>query len=415
MLINEQDIKIAVIGLGYVGLPVAMAFAKHFNVLGFDVDQERVQTLNDKLDLNGEFSTEQLQEVSKLTFSDKEEDLGEYNVYIVTVPTPIDSNRNPDLTAMQGASQLVAKYLKPKQVVIYESTVYPGALEEECVPILEQGSKLRCNEDFFVGYSPERMNPGDKNRTVADIIKVTAGSTPEATDFVDALYKKIVPAGTHKVSSIKVAEAAKVIENTQRDLNIALVNELAIIFNKLNLDTQEILNAAATKWNFMPFNPGLVGGHCIGVDPYYLTHKAQAVGYHPEIILAGRRINDNMGKYVAEQVIKIMLSKKIHVLDADILILGYTFKENCSDVRNTRVGDIVDELTYCGAKVKVFDPYVHGEGNIPQGKYDAVIVAVAHNFFKEMGIKQIQNLGKDKHVVYDVKYAFSAQETDGRL
>lgn len=415
MLINEQDIKIAVIGLGYVGLPVAMAFAKHFNVLGFDVDQERVQTLNDRVDLNGEFSTEQLQEVSKLTFSDEEEDLGEYNVYIVTVPTPIDSNRNPDLTAMQGASQLVAKYLKPKQVVIYESTVYPGALEEECVPILEQGSKLRYNEDFFVGYSPERMNPGDKNRTVADIIKVTAGSTPEAADFVDALYKKIVPAGTHKVSSIKVAEAAKVIENTQRDLNIALVNELAIIFNKLNLDTQEILNAAATKWNFMPFNPGLVGGHCIGVDPYYLTYKAQAVGYHPEIILAGRRINDNMGKYVAEQVIKIMLSKKIHVLDADILILGYTFKENCSDVRNTRVGDIVDELTYCGAKVKVFDPYVHGEGNMPQGKYDAVIVAVAHNFFKEMGIKQIQNFGKDKHVVYDVKHAFSAQETDGRL
>lgn len=415
MLIDEQDIRIAVIGLGYVGLPVALAFAEHFSVLGFDIDQERVQTLNDKIDINGEFSSEQLSQVQKLTFSAHEQDLANYNVFIITVPTPIDSNRNPDLTAMQRASQLVANYLQPGQIVIYESTVYPGALEEECVPLLAQGAKLQYNQDFFVGYSPERMNPGDKKRTIADIIKVTAGSNPQTADFVDNLYKKIVPAGTYKVSSIKVAEAAKVIENTQRDLNIALVNELAIIFNKLNLDTEEVLRAAATKWNFMAFSPGLVGGHCIGVDPYYLTHKAQAVGYHPEIILAGRRINDNMGKYVAEQVIKIMLSKKIHVLDADVLILGYTFKENCADVRNTRVGDIVAELTHCGAKVRVFDPYVHGENNLPADKYDAIILAVAHDFFKAMGIAQIHNMGKEKHVVYDVKYAFSAQETDGRL
>lgn len=414
MLIEEQDLRLAVIGLGYVGLPLAVEFAKKYPVWGFDIDLQRISQLRAGTDTNREITADELTQTN-LNFCHDAAYIADCNVYIVTVPTPIDKNRNPDFGPMQKASKLIAPLLRKNNVVIYESTVYPGAVEEICVPLLEQGSNLKFNQDFFVGYSPERMNPGDKKRTVVDIVKVTAGSTPETADFVDNLYKKIIKAGTHKVSSIRVAEAAKVIENTQRDLNIALVNELAIIFNKLNLDTREIIEAAATKWNFMPFMPGLVGGHCIGVDPYYLTHKAQAVGYYPEVILAGRRINDNMGKYVASEVIKKMLTKKLHVSGSDVLVLGYTFKENCSDTRNTRVGDIVDELSSYNANVTVYDPYVHAEQKLTPGSYDAIVIAVAHDHFKNMGIAAIRALGKPTHVVYDIKHAFPASTTDGRL
>lgn len=426
MLIAESDIKIAIIGLGYVGLPLAVAFGNKFPTVGFDINEPRLQKLKQNIDYNQEVSTQELQEVKKLTFTSKTEDLASCNVYIVTVPTPIDSHCNPDLTPLIKSSTTLSKVLRAGDVVVYESTVYPGAVEEVCVPILAQGSGLVFNKDFFAGYSPERINPGDKARKLADILKITSGSTPEAADFIDYLYKTIITAGTHKVSSIAVAEAAKVIENTQRDLNIALINELAIIFNKLNLDTEEILNAAATKWNFIRFNPGLVGGHCIGVDPYYLTYKAQAIGYHPEVILAGRRINDNMGKYVISEVIKKMLARKIHVSGAQVLILGFTFKEDCPDFRNTRVIDMVQELTEYGANVSVYDPLVNVQhataeykvsliNKLEDNQYDAVILAVAHKEFKEMGAAALRRLGKTTHVLYDVKHILPQALSDGRL
>jgi UDP-N-acetyl-D-galactosamine dehydrogenase len=407
-------------------LPVAIAFGNRFATIGFDINQQRLQSLKQHKDFNSEMSGETLSKVQNLTFTSEVSDLADCNVFIVTVPTPIDSNRNPDFRPLIKASISISEILKPGSVVIYESTVYPGAIEEVCVPLLVKGSGLIYNQDFFAGYSPERINPGDKDRQITDILKITSGSTAEAADFVDFLYSSIIKAGTHKVSSIQIAEAAKVIENTQRDLNIALVNELAIIFNKLNLNTEEILKAAATKWNFMPFTPGLVGGHCIGVDPYYLTFKAQAIGYNPEVILAGRRINDNMGKYVASQVVKQMLMKKIHVKDAQVLILGFSFKENCSDSRNTRVIDIVHEMRDFGAIVSVYDPlvnHVHVKNEydlqmlqeLPEGKFDAVILAVAHREFKELDATAIRRLGKPQHILYDIKYLLPADATDGRL
>ena len=426
MQFSAADIKIAIIGLGYVGLPLAAAFGNKFNTLGFDNNPQRIRELQNFHDCNNDFSSDELRQAIKLSLSTKQEDLAGCNIFIVTVPTPIDANRNPDFQPMINASETISKYLQSGNIVIYESTVYPGAVEEVCVPLLAQGSGLKYNQDFFVGYSPERINPGDKNKRLADIVKITAGSTVESADFIDYLYKQIVTAGTHRVSSIAVAEAAKVIENTQRDLNIALINELAIIFNKLNLDTEEILNAAATKWNFMRFTPGLVGGHCIGVDPYYLTHRAEALGYHPEVILAGRRINDNMGKYVASQVVKIMLSRKIHVAGAQVLVLGLTFKENCPDVRNTRVIDIVAELRDYGAQVDVYDPLADPQKvkheydldllkHLPENYYDAIILAVPHLEFKEMTAEDIRRLGKTTHILYDVKHMLPRAATDGRL
>lgn len=426
MLIAESDIKVAIIGLGYVGLPLAVAFGNRFVTVGFDINEQRLQKLRQHVDLNHELSVAELSQVKTLTFTSEVSELANCNVYIVTVPTPIDEHCKPDLTPLILASNSISTVLKTGDMVIYESTVYPGAIEEVCVPLLAKGSGLKFNTDFFVGYSPERINPGDKTRKLADILKITSGSTQQAADFVDYLYQQIIRAGTYKVSSIRVAEAAKVIENTQRDLNIALINELAIIFNKLNLDTEEILNAAATKWNFMRFTPGLVGGHCIGVDPYYLTYKAQAIGYHPEVILAGRRINDNMGKYVASAVIKKMLARKVHVSGANILIMGFAFKENCNDFRNTRVIDIITELQDYGAQVSVYDPLVDvvqvtKEYNIrlisklEAAKFDAIILAVAHNEFKEMTAQDVRALGKLDHVVYDVKHIFPMAETDGRL
>lgn len=426
MLIAEQNIKIAVIGLGYVGLPVAVAFGNKFTTVGFDINQKRLQALAQHIDLNNEMSSATLAAVAHLSFTSEVADLEDCNVYIVTVPTPIDSNCNPDFMPLINASNTVSQVLKPGNIVIYESTVYPGAIEEICVPILAKGSGLIYNTEFFAGYSPERINPGDKKRQLTDILKITSGSTPIAADFVDFLYRSIIKAGTHKVSSMQIAEAAKVIENTQRDLNIALINELAIIFNKLNLNTEEILQAAGTKWNFMRFAPGLVGGHCIGVDPYYLTFKAQTIGYNPEVILAGRRINDSMGRYVANQVIKKMLTRKIHVKDAQILILGFAFKENCSDSRNTKVIDIVHELQEYGAFVNVYDPlvshdHVKAEYNVnllqelPEGKFDAIVIAVAHREFGELDAQALRRLGKPQHVLYDIKYLLPANETDGRL
>jgi UDP-N-acetyl-D-galactosamine dehydrogenase len=426
MLIAEHAIKIAVIGLGYVGLPLAVAFGDKFSTVGFDINTQRLKMLSQHQDENNEISMSELASVKNLSFSSESVAIADCNVYIVTVPTPIDSHCNPDLSPLIKASTMLSSILQPGNVVIYESTVYPGAIEEVCVPILAQGSGLVFNKDFFAGYSPERINPGDRTRKIADILKITSGSTPAAADFVDYLYKEIITAGTHKVSSIQIAEAAKVIENTQRDLNIALINELAIIFNKLNLDTEEILNAAATKWNFMRFSPGLVGGHCIGVDPYYLTYKAQAIGYHPEVILAGRRINDNMGKYVVSQVIKKMLARKIHVAGARVLILGFTFKENCPDFRNTRVIDMVHELQDYGAQVSIYDPLVNAESlqheyklsllpKLIEGHFDAIILAVAHREFKEMGAEAIRRLGKPEHILYDVKHVLPLALSDGRL
>lgn len=412
-MINDNEIKIAVIGLGYVGLPLAVAFGNKYPTIGYDINRNRVDLLNDHVDLNNEVSTEDFKSSHKLAFTSEVSAIADCNVYIVTVPTPIDSNCSPDLSPMKSASTMISTVLKANNFVVYESTVYPGAVEDECVPLLVAGSNLKFNEDFFVGYSPERINPGDKNRTLADIVKVTSGSTPLAADFIDSLYSKIITAGTYKVSSIKVAEASKVIENTQRDLNIALINELSIIFNKLNLDTHEILSAAATKWNFVHFTPGLVGGHCIGVDPYYLTYKAQSVGYYPEVILAGRRINDNMGKYVASQVIKLMLSKKIHIFDSEILIMGLTFKENCPDIRNTKVTDIIDELKEYGANISIYDPYVDQHKSLSTSKFDAIVVAVAHDHFRDMGIDNVRALGKESHVIYDVKRLFN--DIDGSL
>ena len=418
--------KIGIIGLGYVGLPLAVEFGKKRPVIGFDINHQRIGELKAGNDSTREVSREELVAAKHLRYTIGIEDLGDCNCYIVTVPTPIDEHNRPDLKPLLKASETVGKVLKKGDIVIYESTVYPGCTEEDCVPVLEKQSGLIFNEEFFCGYSPERINPGDKEHRVTSIKKVTSGSTPETADFIDALYNEIVEAGTHKAESIKVAEAAKVIENTQRDLNIALINELAIIFNKLGIDTEAVLKAAGSKWNFLPFRPGLVGGHCIGIDPYYLTHKAQAIGHHPEIILAGRRLNDSMGTHVVSQLIKAMTKKRIQVDGAKVLVMGLTFKENCPDVRNTRVIDIVDELKDYNCAVDVYDPWVASEesqsvyGIMPiaepsAGGYDAIILAVAHRQFREMGYKAIRALGKTSVIIYDLKYVLSADESDIRL
>jgi UDP-N-acetyl-D-galactosamine dehydrogenase len=423
---NLRNLKIGVVGLGYVGLPLAVEFGKRFNTVGFDIKAARVDELRKGHDSTLETDEAELAAATKLSYTTKLADLKSCRVFIVTVPTPIDEYKRPDLTPLVKSSEAVGQVLKKGDVVVYESTVYPGCTEEVCVPILERVSGLKFNKDFFAGYSPERINPGDKQHRLTTIRKVTSGSTPAVAEFVDSLYRSIVVVGTHKASSIKVAEAAKVIENTQRDVNIALINELALIFNRMGIDTEEVLNAAGSKWNFLPFRPGLVGGHCIGVDPYYLTHKAQAIGYHPEMILAGRRINDNMGTYVAQQIAQLMMQRRIQVKDARILIMGLTFKENCPDVRNTKIVDVVHELEKFGAKVDVFDPWAdadeaeHEYGLRPvkrlkPGTYDAVVMGVAHQQFRDMGIVKIRELAKKEHVLYDIKYVFRADEVDGRL
>lgn len=418
--------NIAVIGLGYVGLPLAVEFGKLYPVTGFDIKEPRIAELREGHDSTLEVSAEELKEARHLTFSSAVADLAHCNTYIVTVPTPIDVHKRPDLTPLVKASETIGKVLKRGDIVIYESTVYPGATEEDCVPVLEKVSGLKFNQDFFAGYSPERINPGDKEHRLPTIKKVTSGSTPEAAEKIDQLYKSIIRAGTHKASSIRVAEAAKVIENTQRDLNIALVNELSKLFSRLGIDTLEVLEAAGTKWNFLPFRPGLVGGHCIGVDPYYLTHKAQAVGYHPEVILAGRRINDGMGRFVASEMIKAMLSKCIQIKGARVLIMGLAFKENCPDLRNTRVIDVINELKEYQVSVDVYDPWVsaeeaqheYGIGPVQQprvGAYDGIIIAVAHRQFKEMSQKALRSLGKPESVIFDLKYVLPMNSADIRL
>lgn len=423
---NLNDVKIAVVGLGYVGLPLAVEFGKKFETLGFDINVKRIQELNSGVDHTLEVSPEELKSSAFLKFSSETEALSKATVFIVTVPTPIDAHRQPDLTPLIKASETIGNVLKKGDVVIYESTVYPGATEEDCIPVIERVSGLTFNTDFFAGYSPERINPGDKEHRVTTIKKVTSGSTPDTAEFVDQLYRSIIVAGTHKATSIKVAEAAKVIENTQRDLNIALINELAVIFNKLNIDTEEVLLAAGTKWNFLPFRPGLVGGHCIGVDPYYLTHKAQSIGYHPEVILAGRRINDSMGRYVVSQLVKAMIARRVHVNGAKVLVLGLTFKENCPDVRNTKVVDIVSELKEYGMNADIYDPWVDSKeaqeeyGITPlqspkTGEYDAIIIAVAHEQFRTLGAQGIRAFAKPVHILYDLKYILSPEEADIRL
>ena len=425
-MLTLSELKIAVIGLGYVGLPLAVEFGKKVPVVGFDIHQKRIDELKSGQDHTLEVSPEELAQSAHLTYSANLEDLKDCNFFIVTVPTPIDEFKQPDLTPLVKASTSIGKVLNKGDVVVYESTVYPGATEETCIPVLEQVSGLTFNQDFFAGYSPERINPGDKLHRVTNILKITSGSTPEVADFVDQVYNLVIEAGTHKASSIKVAEAAKVIENTQRDVNIALINELAIIFNKMGIDTEAVLQAAGTKWNFLPFRPGLVGGHCIGVDPYYLTHKAQAIGYHPEIILAGRRLNDSMGAYVVTQLVKGMIKKKIQVEGAKVLVLGLSFKENCPDIRNTKIIDIIHELKEYHMDVDVYDPWVEAAEaeheyaitpvqSVKTDTYDAVILAVAHNQFKEMGVTEIRALGKANHVLYDLKYVLETTESDLRL
>ncbi|GHC32567.1 Vi polysaccharide biosynthesis UDP-N-acetylglucosamine C-6 dehydrogenase TviB [Aidingimonas halophila] len=421
-----EQTRVAIIGLGYVGLPLAVEFGKHFPTLGFDINSQRIAQLQEGIDLTLEVEQDTLCQATQLQFTHDTDALRHSNVYIVTVPTPIDAQHCPDLTPLIKASQLIGRVITKGDVVIYESTVYPGATEEECIPIIERESGLQYNIDFFAGYSPERINPGDKEHRVATIQKVTSGSTPQVADFVDALYARVITAGTFKASSIRVAEAAKVIENTQRDINIALINELSMIFNRLNIDTEEVLKAAGTKWNFLPFRPGLVGGHCIGVDPYYLTHKAQQVGYHPEVILSGRRINDGMGAYVAGQLVKQMIKQRIHAQGARVLVLGLTFKENCPDLRNTRVVDIIRELADFDITVDVYDPHasiddaVHQYGIRPvdqphPGTYDAVILAVAHREFRDLGASRIRSWGKPQHVLYDLKYMLGNGDADLRL
>lgn len=421
-----QEIRLVVVGLGYVGLPLAVEFGRKRPVAGFDINQRRIDELKNGNDFTLETTREELAAAKYLTYTTNIDDLRDCNCYIVTVPTPIDEYKRPDLTPLIKASETVGKVLKKGDIVIYESTVYPGCTEEDCVPVLERVSGLKFNQDFYCGYSPERINPGDKEHRVTTIRKVTSGSTPEVADLVDELYNEIITVGTHKAESIKVAEAAKVIENTQRDLNIALINELALIFNKMGIDTEAVLKAAGSKWNFLPFRPGLVGGHCIGVDPYYLTHKAQAIGYHPEIILAGRRLNDSMGTYVVAQLVKAMTKKRIQVEGARVLVMGLAFKENCPDLRNTRIVDIVAELKDYNCAVDVYDPWVSPQeaqheyditpiGTPKPGSYDAIILAVAHHQFKDMGASAIRALGKPNVVLYDLKYVFDPQESDLRL
>ena len=426
-MLSIEESKIAVVGLGYVGLPLAVEFSKYFDTVGFDISKERVAGLAAGTDATLEVSDQELAAAARLSFASDVDELRACNVYIVTVPTPIDSAKRPDLGFLQSASRMLGSVLAKGDVVIFESTVYPGATEEDCAPILAEVSGLELNKDFYLGYSPERINPGDKEHRLPEIKKITAGSTPEAAAYVDSLYKTIIRAGTHCASSIRVAEAAKVIENTQRDVNIALINELSLIFDRMGLDTLEVLEAAGTKWNFLGFRPGLVGGHCIGVDPYYLTHKSQEVGYHPEMILAGRRINDNMGIYVAGRVIRLMVQKGISMPSSRILVMGITFKENCPDVRNTRVVDVIAEMQKYGATIDVYDPWAdpaeveHEYGisitnELPaSGAYDGIVLAVAHKEFFAMSAEEIRAFGKDVHVVYDIKNVLPADQVDGRL
>ena len=423
---DMNEVQIGIIGLGYVGLPLAVEFSRKFPTTGFDLKKQRIEELRKGHDSTREVTNKELGKATNLQFSNSIEELEPCNVFIIAVPTPIDAYKRPDLTPLEGASRTVAEVLRQGDVVIYESTVYPGATEEVCIPILEKMSGLTFNKDFFAGYSPERINPGDHKHRLPTIVKVTSGSTPEIAEFVDNLYGSIITAGTFKASSLKVAEAAKVIENTQRDVNIALINELALIFNRLGIDTLEVLKAAGTKWNFLPFRPGLVGGHCIGVDPYYLTHKAQEVGYHPEMILAGRRLNDDMGRYIASEIVKLMLKKRIHVADANILIMGLTFKENCPDLRNTRVVDIIEELTSYGANIEVYDPWADPDearayygvtmiDTLPVNHYDGVVLAVAHREFTELGKDDFKRICRQLSVLYDVKHVLPSGIVDGTL
>lgn len=422
----ESATHICVIGQGYVGLPLAVEFGKKYPTIGFDIKEERIAELQAGKDSTLECSEAELAESKLLSFSNDLNEVAKANVYIVTVPTPIDQYNTPDLTPLIKASEMIGKVINQGNYVIYESTVYPGATEDDCIPLVEKNSGMTLNKDFYAGYSPERINPGDKEHRVTNILKVTSGSTPEAATYIDNLYKSIIEAGTHKASSIRVAEAAKVIENTQRDVNIALVNELALIFDKMGIDTLEVLEAAGTKWNFLPFRPGLVGGHCIGVDPYYLTYKAQSIGYHPEIILSGRRINDNMSSHIADKVLRLMTRKKIQVADSNILVMGLTFKENCPDIRNTKVIDVIKELDSFHANVEIYDPWadaqqVQHEYDLelvtqPElGRYDAVVVCVAHDQIKAMGVDEIRALCKDTHVIFDVKYILDKEQIDDRL
>ena len=426
MSLDISKIRIGVIGLGYVGLPLAVEFGRKYETVGFDVKLERIAELEKGFDSTLEVSSDELAAATQLEFIADPAALGDCNFYVVTVPTPIGDSNLPLLTPLQQASETIGSVLKEGDIVVYESTVYPGATEEFCVPIIEKSSGLTMNEDFYVGYSPERINPGDKQHRLPNILKVTSGSTPEVAEFVDDVYRSIVTAGTYKASSIKVAEAAKVIENTQRDVNIALVNELAMIFERVGIDTEEVLEAAGTKWNFLPFRPGLVGGHCIGIDPYYLTYKAQQLGYHPQMILAGRRINDNMSQYIASQIIKKMLAKGIQPLESRALILGLAFKENCPDVRNTKVTDVAKELASYGAQIDICDPWVDADEARQEydvelvekpdiGAYDAVVVAVAHEQFKALGADGIRAFGKPASVIYDIKYVLPAEASDDRL
>ncbi len=425
-MFSLNNTKIAVIGLGYVGLPLALEFSKKYPVVGFDINEDRVKELQIGKDSTLEISDAELSEAKELSFYNNKSVLSDANVFIVTVPTPIDKHKQPDLTPLLNVSKMLGEIVKVNDVIIYESTVYPGATEEECIPLVEKVSGLIYNKDFFAGYSPERINPGDKEHRVTNILKVTSGSNDQVSEYVDALYASIIKAGTYKSSSIKVAEAAKVIENTQRDVNIALINELAIIFNRLGIDTQEVLEAAGTKWNFLPFRPGLVGGHCIGVDPYYLTHKAQASGYIPDMILSGRRINDGMGAYIVSQLVKHMVKKSIQINDSKILIMGFTFKENCPDLRNTKIIDIVNELEVYNMSYDILDPwcskseanYEYGVELINEpknGTYDAIIITVAHDDFKKLGTNQIRKFGKSVHVLYDLKYVLPKNDVDIRL
>lgn len=422
-----EQLKIAIIGLGYVGLPLAVEFGKHVATVGFDINLERIQALKNGIDHTLEVSEQQLKQTNFLNYSSDIQQLAESNFYIVTVPTPIDDFKQPDLTPLVKASQSIAGVLKKGDIVVYESTVYPGATEEVCIPVLEQQSGLKFNQDFFVGYSPERINPGDKQRHVTNILKITSGSTDEVADYIDDVYNLIITAGTYKAPNIKVAEAAKVIENTQRDVNIALMNELALIFNKMGIDTEEVLKAAGTKWNFLNFRPGLVGGHCIGVDPYYLTHKAQSIGLHPEIILAARRLNDRMGEYVATQLIKEMVKQRIQVVGARILVMGLSFKENCPDIRNTKIVDLIEALKEYDLDLDIYDPWVdaaevekeYGLRPITRldanHQYDAIVLALAHDQFRQMSAGDFKELGKAKYVLYDLKYILDKQQSNIRL